>query len=310
MTKVGPETKDIELKPVASLVQRELNAIGQSKGPWMFYEIMPMDNDTLFAEVDPNNLPALLKWGPVPTDPDQRALYDKMLADVLNQYKHDGKPADKDDPKDSVWVKVEFLKPWKAEEPAAPAAAKDNAPAGNPVPAADVKVAENQQFQPGVTMYLPEDVATKLVADGIAKLDNSDPATSRIYKRPLRDYARLFRDAYAARNRLFNRSADLAAQIALVQDAQTKVAADVEEAKKIKAGLTADLTKFKAELAVATSFSEAIQAKYEATRGELSQLFRGNLQLAAQLATVQQQLTDAIRRRAPAPEASAAVGPR
>jgi hypothetical protein len=311
VTKVGPEAKDVELKPVASLVQRELNAIGTSKGPWTLFEIMPMDNHTLFAEYDPNNLSTLLKWGPVPTDEPQKAEYDKSVARVLSQYKHDNKAADKDDPPDTIWVKVVLLKPWKADEPAAAAPAKDNAAGGNPAPAADVaKAAQNQQFQSPEPIYLPEDVATKLVADGLAKLDNSDPATSRIYQRPLRDYARLFRDAYVVRNRLFTRSADLAAQTALVEDAKTKITEDVEDAKKMRTGLKADLAKFKDELVVATSFSDAIQAKYEATRAELSQLFRGNLQLAAQLATVQQQLTDAIRRRAPAPEASAAVAPR
>jgi hypothetical protein len=267
-----------------------------------------MDSHTLFAEVDQNNLPALLKADQVPTDPDQKAVYDKLLADDVNQYKHDGKAPDKDDPKESIWVKVEFLKPWKAEEPAAPAAGKDNAAGGAPAPAG--AATQNPQFQAGVTMYLPEEVAGKLEKDGIVKLDNSDPATSRIYQRPLRDYARLFRNAYVSRNRLFTSIADLQTQLAQVQDAHAKLKEDIDEATKIQTGLKADLTKFKSEIAIVDSFIEALTAKFDATRGELSQLFRSNLKMAEQLTTAQRQLIDAIRRRSPPPEASAAAAPR
>ncbi len=223
---------------------------------------------------------------------------------VLNEFKRDGKPADKKDPSDRVRVKVEFVKEWKADEAAPAEAPKDNA-AANPG-----QTAENKQIQPGVTMYLPADVAEKLVTDGIAKYDVSDPEKSRLYDRPLRDYARLFRNAYAARNLLFNRVAELTAHTELVEDAVAKVTEDVAEAEKMKAGLTKDLTKFKEEVAVTVSFNEALAAKLKNTMAELSQLFRGNLRMSGELAQVQQQLIDAIRRHAPAPDASAAVAPR
>ena len=96
----------VKLKPATTL-QEEINVIAKSRGPWVLYEVMPIDSHTLFTEQEPSVLKALMPG---------------VSADALAEFTRDGKPAKYDptkdakdqpqgnDPPDRVQVKVRFTK--------------------------------------------------------------------------------------------------------------------------------------------------------------------------------------------------------
>ncbi|HEV2968876.1 MAG TPA: hypothetical protein VGY55_02730 [Pirellulales bacterium] len=290
---VKVEGKQVTAAPASTLVQRELNLIAASKGPWVFYEIMPIDSHSLFAETDPSALKGLLPDRDVP-------------AAERDEYARDGKPAKEGDPTDRVSVLVKFTKAWP-ENAAAPAAPADNA-AGNAAAAPKAAVAE-PSFRPGDVAYFDPDAAKDLVENKkVAEYDTSDPAKARIYVRPLRDYARLFRETYRRRNELFALLAETKGQADRVATAVGQVQDDIKAAEADKEGLSKDLAKFKSELDAVVAYQQSLEAKLAKTRATLSELFRSNLQLSAQLADAEKKAAEAIHRQAPPAEASASLG--
>jgi hypothetical protein len=292
VVKADDKSKQVTIAPASTLVQRELNLIAASKGPWVFFEIMPVDSHSLFAEKDSNELKALLPDRDIPEA-------------VREEYARDGKPAKEGDPSDRISVRVRFTKAWP-ESAAAPAAPADNA--GGNVAAAP-KAAAEASFRPGDVAYFDPDTAKDLVeGKKVAEYDTSDPAKARIYVRRLHDYAQVFRETYRRRNELFALLAETKAQADRYATAVSQVKEDFQAAVVEKGGLTKDLAKFKSELDTVTAFQQSLEAKLAKTRATLSELFRSNLQLSAQLADAEKKAAAAIHRQAPPAEASASLG--
>jgi hypothetical protein len=306
------DSKQVRLAPSSALVQRELNIIGNSKGPFILYEIMPVDTRSLFAEkfeAEPNSPKALL-----PQSSRDEYVRDQKPA----KYDLEKEPKDQpegNDPVERVRVLVRFVKAWP-ETAAAPAAPMG--PAAPAIPAAPAKAggniadaakaAEDKSFKPGDIAYLDVATAKELAKTEVVKYEKSDPATFLIYSRPLRDYARLFREAYRERNELFAQKAEISTQAQQVESALAQVKEDIAAAQTQKQGLSKDLAKFKAELASVVAFNQSLDAQLAKTRATLSELFKANLRLSGKLADIEKKLYDAIRSKSPPAEASASVG--
>ena len=298
--------KQVRLAPSSALVTSELNIIGGSKGPWVLYEIMPVDSRSLFAkrfEEEPNSAKTLLP----PSSRDEYVRDQKPA-----KYDLEKEPKDQpegNDPVERVRVLVKFTKAWP-ETAAAPAAqAAPAAPVvagGNPVNVA--KPPDSKSFKPGDIAYLDVPTAKQLKKDGVVEYENSDAAKFLVYYRPLRDYARLFREAYRERNGLFAEKAEISAQAQQVESALAQVTDDIKSAGTQKEGLAKDLAKFKAELASVVAFNQALDVQLAKTRATLSELFKANLRLSAQLAQIEKKLYDAIRSKSPPAEVSASLG--
>jgi hypothetical protein len=206
----------VELTPSMPLVQSDLNLISNSRGPWVFYEIMPVDSHVLFAQIqDAGQLKALLPESANKEQPQE----------IRDEYANDGKPID---PKE------------------------------------------------------PDKVAV----------------------RSLRDYAPMFRSAFRQRNRLFAEKGDLAAEATLVEAAVAGVKEDVTAAEAEKADLQKDLQGFVTDRDAVTAYVSALQKRIEQLRVQLSQAFRSNIALAAELAQIQKRLIDEANRRNPPGQAS------
>ncbi len=292
--------REISLTPVATLLQSELNNIDSARGDVVLYEVMPIDSHTLFATADPNDLKI---WFPDPA--------------VLANFKRDGKPATADDEKEhpeSVQVRLKFLQAWAPKQTAAApavgkdAAAKDAVPPAEAPPATDDagKPGPARGFAAGRSYYLPLEAAKELVDQKIAEYDTSEPEKSRIYVRPLWDYAQLFREAYRARTQLFAQKNEISAQADQLEGALTQVTEDLAATKIITDGLKSDLANFKAEAQILDQYAQTLGAKLDKTKAELSDTYRSNLKLAAALGDAQRQLSEKLRAAPPA-QASASV---
>ena len=270
--------KQVRLTPSSALVQSEYGVIEKSKGPWVLYEIMPVDSRSLFAEkfeADSNSAKTLL-----PASSRDEYVRDQKPA------KYDLKKEPKDqpegnDPVERVRVLVKFTKAWPetAATPAAPAAPAAPVVGGeNPVNA--TKPPDSKSFRPGDIVYLDVPTAKQLKKDGVVEYENSDAAKFLVYYRPLRDYARLFREAYRERNGLFAEKAEISVQAQQVESALAQMKEDIKSAGTQNEGLKKDLAKFKAELASVVAFNQSLDAQFTKTRATLSELFKANLRLS------------------------------
>jgi len=84
--------KQVTLEPTARLSPREINRLAKAKRQWVLYEIMPADNHEVFASL---------------SDAEKKAM---LPAESLREYLKDGKPAEKDDPKECV-VDRKYVRP-------------------------------------------------------------------------------------------------------------------------------------------------------------------------------------------------------
>ena len=81
--------QQVELTPAMPEVQSDLNLISNSRGPWVFYEIMPADSHALFAQLkEPGQLKALLPESANKDNPQE----------IREEYANDGIKADSDNP--------------------------------------------------------------------------------------------------------------------------------------------------------------------------------------------------------------------
>jgi hypothetical protein len=294
--------KQVKLAPSSALVTSELNIIGRSKGPWVLYEIMPVDSRSLFAErfeADSNAAKTLL-----PSSSRDEYVRDQKPA----KYDLEKEPKDQpegNDPVARVRVLVKFTKAWPAAAAAPAAPAAPVVAGGNPVNV--TKPPDSKSFRPGDIAYLDVPTAKQLRKDGVAEYENSDAAKFLVYYRPLRDYARLFREAYRERNALFAEKAEISAQAQQVESALAQMKDDIKSAGTQKEGLAKDLAKFKAELASVVAFNQSLDAQFSKTRATLSELFKANLRLSSQLADIEKKLYDAIRSKSPPAEVSASL---
>ncbi|HKD37322.1 MAG TPA: hypothetical protein VKB78_10995, partial [Pirellulales bacterium] len=170
------------------------------------------------------------------------------------------------------------------------------------------KPADEKSFKPGDVAYLSVHTALELIKQKIVEPEKADPATFLIYSRPLRDYARLFREAYRQRNRLFADSAERTQQVEQMESALAQLNVDIKEGEARKQGLESDLKKFQGELAAVETYNKSLVEKLAKTRATLSELFRANLRLSAQLADAEKKAYEVIRSQSPPAESSASVG--
>jgi hypothetical protein len=86
--------KQVTIVPTDKLTLREIDQLGKAKGPWILYDILPRDSHEIFAGMSDEQKKAMLP------------------PDSLKEYLKDGKPAEKDDPKDQV-VDGKFIRPLR-----------------------------------------------------------------------------------------------------------------------------------------------------------------------------------------------------
>ena len=87
--------KQLNLVPTYRLSPREINKLDKAKGKWTLYEIMPRDGHDVFASL---------------SDADKKDLLPGVPAESVREYLKDGKPAEKDDPKEYV-VGGKYVRP-------------------------------------------------------------------------------------------------------------------------------------------------------------------------------------------------------
>ena len=87
----------VSFKPTYVMTQKEIDRLVQARRPWVLYELLPRDSHEIFASFSDEDLKKLMPPDRVPPE-------------SLREYLKDGKPAEKDDPKEYV-VDGKYVRP-------------------------------------------------------------------------------------------------------------------------------------------------------------------------------------------------------
>jgi hypothetical protein len=305
---VVDEATDTELTISATipLDPDQIQRIQQGGATWALYEVMPVDSHEAFAEMDAAEkrlvgmskealaeyFPNVFNWPP--------EQYDKFL-DTFVRFNRD--VTDKDSP-DDTWMQVKFLKKHTIPVDSDTAQSLLEGEAryfDNSGRAVEARLRRGEDgtvtFEIGDTGFFDLDSATALIDDGICE------KIKPVYRRQLHDYARFFRETYYRHRELDESILRQKRDTDILVSLKTNVEAQTAAKQIDKDKLSSDLVGFKTELNDVTSYTKMLDAEWEKSRVRLSELYRRNLELSAELTRVQAQLADEINRRT-----AAAVG--
>lgn len=264
-------------------------------GTWVLYEVMPVDGHEWFAGKTDQEIRELIPQpltGLAPPD------YEKFIA----QFVRDGQAADEvNDPPDTIWYEVEFLKPYTVTVDAAAVVSVDE-----PLPPFDaqgravldrLRLAKpgdppaDAEFAVGDTGIFDKQTADQLIADMTAK------KLRPIYRRRLVDFELKLHGVHSQIVDLDSRIRALTLDVASIQASKDKADSQATLLEDFRTKLSDDLAKVKFEVAELTKYGDAVATRLAEVRGELSQLYRSNKALSRELAALNAQMTEEIEQR-------------
>lgn len=243
-TKVAGQ--DVTLSPALPLRTTEVARIRTRTGlrPIVLYEIMPIDSQDAYADY---------------AAAERIALFHKDVpAEVKQEFAKDGGQADANEPDPSrVWRRVKALRDFEV-----------------------TFGMETNTVKEGAELILdPKSAEEQIAAQNVAPVEGND----KVYRRPLRDYARLFRDYHLRIDELQRKIKETNDQLVIVQAAQKKVDTDLAARTKERDSLKKDDARFVAESKRAKAHAEAVEAALNEVMGQLRKLYADNVRLEAEL---------------------------
>ena len=183
---------DVTLTPSLKLRASELQRIAQRRGgPLVMYEIMPADTQDIDSK-------ELLAKFPKTVPPDARTEFEK-----------DGKPPAADEQQaDHVWQRVKALKNFE-------------------ITIGQGNAKETQMVSEGAVLLLDPKSAQEHIKAGDVAAEKDESGNDKVYVRPLRDFAQLYRDLNLQIESTLRSIAEIDRQQKIVSDAQKKVDADL-----------------------------------------------------------------------------------
>jgi hypothetical protein len=240
---------DVTLTPVLPLRPTEVQRIVATgkrppRRPIVLYEIMPTDDDKLYAEK---------------SAAERIALFSPELSPEVKQefVKDGGQPDANERDASRVWRRVKALRSF------------------------DVTFGmDTVSVQEGAELVLdPKSAEERITAGDVAAVEGND----KVYRRPLRDYARLYRDLHLRIDELQRKIKETNDQLVIVQTAQKKVDVDLTARRKERDALTKDKARFVAESQRAKAHADAVEAALNEVMALLRKLYADNVRLDAEL---------------------------
>jgi hypothetical protein len=257
------EGQSVALSPVLALRASERARLTGRKGKLLtLYEIMPTDSHYWWAQFGPDQRVAFLSRD--------------IPQDVKLEFANDGQaPAAGQPEGDQVWRRVKALRSFNAE-----------VTSGGKT--------ETQTVNEGTELILdPKSAEERIAAGDVAPVEGND----KVFRRSLRDYARLTRDLNLRIDDLLRSIKATNDQLAVVQVAQKKVEADLAFREKQQASLSKDKTRFLAENERVKAHVTALEAELARVNGELRKAYDDNVKLEEELVKVTYELANILRSR-------------
>ena len=294
VTSVTPTS--VTLSPMLPLTTGQVATARAGKSSWVLYELCPVDSHQIFADLDETQLKTLFAARTM-------AVQGEDYERLVGEYVRDGKTGDKrTDPPDRLWAKVKFKQNHTIDVDAVgkppPFSLRSFDSLGRALPARLRHGGEGDdvgkvEFAIGDTALLDSESAKELIA-----LKICGKVEGMVYVRELRDYDYLFQRMYSRRVELSDAAEVIQRDTATIQGSLAKATDVVDRHSTVEQKrLTEDLERFRYERDAVAKYREAVEKQYDDVRTSLSNLYRTNSYLAAQLAELQRGMTDEINRR-------------
>lgn len=239
-------------------------------GAWAVYDVLPGDDRELWASLSDEERKAFRPPAPAQREgetPDDFASRQADYNESVDHFQRDGRPALDTDLDDRIVYVVTFVKQDQAAQQLLTTL-------GLPV----------ELLQTGAQYEFEKAIGEQLVAAEVATLVEKGVR----FRRPLHDYALLFREYARQRPMLTDRAIVAekmwAAEKTAMEDARDR---QVPFAQAEVASLTAEKARLDAEVALAVARRDKLDADLKATLARIDELLTENQRLAADLATLQ-----------------------
>lgn len=255
--------QQVTLTPVLPLRPTQLQRLNAKRnGPLVLYDVMPADSHEAFAELDEAARSA--------------AFPSSVPAAVKQEYAKDqNAPAADEKQTDRIWRRVKALKDFD-------------------VTRGQGKDKETQHVTQGTELLLdPKSAQERIAAGEVEPVAEND----KVYMRPLRDYAHLYRDLNVQIDGLLRTTAEVDDRLATIAEAQRKVEKDIAYRNDEIAALKQDLGRFQGELDIMRKHVAALEQRIDETDRARRQMFASNQQLESQLSMLVHRAADEINRR-------------
>ena len=255
--------QQVTLTPVLPLRPSQLQRLNAKRnGALLLYDVMPADSHEAFADLDEAARTAVFP--------------SSMPAAVKQEYVKDQNPPAADEKQtDRIWRRVKALKDFD-------------------VTVGQGKDKETQHVTQGTELLLdPKSAQERIAAGDVEPVAEND----KVYMRPLRDYARLYRDLNRQIDGLLRMTADVNDQLATVALAEQKTEKDIAYRKDEIAALHKDLDHYRGELDLMRKHVAALEQRIADVDHARRQMFAANEQLESQLSMLVHQAADEINRR-------------
>ncbi len=262
----GVNGQEIQLTPWLKMRPSELQRVASRRNsPLVLYEIMPHDDQELYAEMDdakrvaafPNNVPAAAR----------------------QEFVKDGKPPVAGETQtDRIWQRVKAIRNFEVTR------GQGNAK-------------ETQMISEGAELLLdPKSAQERIAAGDVEPVKDENGKNEVVYVRPLREYAQLYRDLNLQIESIVRTTDEINRQRATVDAAQKKVDADLVLRAAEKVTLEGDLKQYKAEQDLITRHVTVLAKKVAEVKDEVARLINNNRQLENELSTIYHAAADKINR--------------
>jgi hypothetical protein len=258
--------QDIQLTPSLKLRPTELARIAQRRAARLvMYEVMPHDDQELYAAMN---------------DAVRVAAFPRTVpAAVRQEFVKDSKPpAANETQTDRIWQRVKAMKNFEV-----------TSGTGN--------TQEKQMVSEGAVLLLdPISAAEHLAKGDVEPVKDENGNAEKVYVRPLRDYAQLYRDLNLQIESIVRTTAEVDRQTATVQTAQKKVDTDLALRATEKTALESDKTQYLAEEALITRHATALAQRVAEMKDSVKKLVGSNHQLESELSQIYHQAAERINR--------------
>ena len=304
VTASTPDT--VTLSPTSSLEPSQrfaLQNLGQQPS-WTLYELLPLDGhdpfiaagseeneDFYFGRVDSDLVDQLFVRAATITGIAQAAngTQSPVSAASMKTYLEDGRRATDNDPPNSRWWMIEFVKTHKIEvDSQEQRGALDGGffdLNGRAVDSRLQRPDDNEVvFKKDDRVLMLEEAATELVNEDVAELRD------RYFLRPLNDYRYVLRRLRLRLDELASRQTELQFEKQVLEQAISKTEGMLVENQSIKLKLEQDLTQFRVEKTAIDDYTVKMREQLDQMRTEMAQLHQHNLLLEQEIAQKHQSI--------------------
>lgn len=288
----------VTLEATARLEAPQAQAItGAQAASWSLYELLPLDSHEVFLRPQTAATDNAI-FGDVDTDLVRASLSRGVTDATIQKYLRDGTPSSPDDPPNTRWVKIEFIKPHSivVDSPEQRGALDGGFfdASGQAVDSRMQRRGEGPsggsvQFAVGEQIIVLEEAASDMIEQNVAKLLNT------YYVRPLNDYLFVLRRIRLRLNELEIRKTELEFEQKVLEDAIAATVAMFATNQEAKLNLEKDLAQLKVEQSAIAQYNSSVKETLTNTRQRLSNLYQDNVRLRNELGEIHNAIEESVR---------------